>query len=70
MEGEKEIMVMDPQTETEQEKRKELFFRQKHTLDLFLEKGAISRRQFDKSLHDLAEKMGFPESAQEPAAKD
>ncbi len=40
------------------EKNHRLFLAQKHTLELFLERGAITRAQFDKSLHDLAEKMG------------
>ena len=35
------------------EKNKALFLRQKRTLDLFLERGAISQAQHDKSLHDL-----------------
>ena len=39
------------------EKKKELFLRQKHTLDLFLERNAISQSQYDKSLGDLKEKM-------------
>lgn len=43
-----------------EEKREQLFLKQKHTLDLFLEKGAISKAQYDKSLGDLSEKMGFP----------
>ena len=42
-----------------EEKRKELFRKQKHTLDLFLERGAISRAQYDKSLGDLIRKMGM-----------
>ena len=42
-----------------EEKRKELFRKQKHTLDLFLERGAISRAQYDKSLGDLIVKMGI-----------
>ena len=42
-----------------EEKRKELFRSQKHTLDLFLERGAISRAQYDKSLGDLVLKMGI-----------
>ena len=42
-----------------EEKRKELFRSQKHTLDLFLERGAISRAQYDKSLGDLILKMGI-----------
>lgn len=40
------------------EKNHQLFLSQKHTLELFLERRAISRAQFDKSLRDLAEKMG------------
>ena len=33
----------------------------KETLDLFLERGAISQAQYDKSLGDLREKMGVKE---------
>lgn len=43
---------------TPEEKKQQLFLSQKKTLDLFLEKGAISRSQYDKSLGDLREKMG------------
>lgn len=39
--------------------KRELYLKQKHTLDLFLEKGAISQAQYDKSLGDLTEKMGI-----------
>ena len=39
-------------------KNHELFLRQKELLDLFLEHGAITQAQHDKSLHDLIEKMG------------
>ena len=42
-----------------EEKKKQLFLKQKKLLDLFLEKGAISRAQHDKSLGDLMEKMGY-----------
>lgn len=42
-----------------EEKNKHLFLKQKHTLDLFLERNAISREQYDKSLGDLREKMGM-----------
>ena len=49
---------------TDEDKRKELFLKQKHTLDLFLEKGAISQQQYNKSLHDFSEKMGFPETVE------
>ena len=41
------------------EKNKQLFLKQRQTLDMFLERGAISKAQHDKSLHDLIEKMGI-----------
>ena len=41
-----------------EEKKQQLFLNQKDTLDLFLERGAISKVQYDKSLGDLREKMG------------
>jgi hypothetical protein len=44
-----------------EEKKRQLFLNQKKTLDLFLERRAISQAQYDKSLGDLREKMGFPE---------
>ena len=42
-----------------EQKRAQLFLTQKETLDCFLERGAISRQQYEKSLHDLQEKMGI-----------
>ena len=42
-----------------EEKKKRLFLKQKQTLDLFLERNAISKAQYDKSLRDLVEKMGM-----------
>ncbi len=41
-----------------EEKNYQLFLRQKALLDGFLEHGAISQAQHDKSLWDLTEKMG------------
>ena len=41
------------------EKNKELFKRQKHLLEIFLERGAISKEQYKKSLHDLTMKMDY-----------
>lgn len=41
-----------------EEKKVQLFLNQKKTLDIFLERGAISQVQYDKSLGDLREKMG------------
>ena len=46
---------------TYEQKNKALFERQKHTLEEFLEHGAISKQQYEKSLHDLTEKMGTKE---------
>ena len=42
---------------TPEEKRDWLFKEQKETLDRFLERGAISRKQYDSSLRELAKKM-------------
>ena len=44
---------------THSEQLIQLYFNQKHTLDLFLERGAISKAQYDKSLGDLIRKMGI-----------
>lgn len=44
-----------------EEKKVQLFLNQRQTLDLFLERGAISQAQYNKSLGDLREKMGVPE---------
>ncbi len=52
---------------TAEEKKQELYLRQKQLLDTFLEHGAISRAQYDKSLGDLTVKMGIdPDKAQYP----
>ncbi len=42
---------------THEEKNHLLYLTQKATLDSFLERGAISKAQYDKSLGDLREKM-------------
>ena len=39
-------------------KNRELYLKQKQTLDLCLERGAISEAQHDTRLHDLTVKMG------------
>ncbi len=44
---------------THEEQLKTLYLDQKHMLDLFLERGAISQAQYDKSLGDLTKKMGM-----------
>ena len=45
------------------EQKHELYLKQKALLDMFLEKHAISKKQYDKSFHDLTEKMGEEEYA-------
>ena len=52
---------MKQRTMSAEEKKRELFLRQKELLDTFLEHGAISREQYDKSLGDLTVKMGMEE---------
>lgn len=44
-----------------QEKNHQLYIRQKDLLTLFLQKRAISQEQYEKSLNDLTEKMGYKE---------
>ena len=46
---------------THEQKNHQLYLKQKSMLDMFLEHGAISQAQHDKSLHDLTEKMGEQE---------
>ena len=48
-----------------EQQKKELFRNQKQLLDTFLEHGAISRAQYDKSLGDLILKMGIKEEPEE-----
>ena len=50
--------IQSPEIMTQEEKKRDLYLRQKELLDTFLEHGAISRAQYDKSLGDLTEKMG------------
>ena len=50
------------ETLTPEQKRRALYDRQLATLKTFLEHGAITQAQHDKSLHDLTEKMGYGET--------
>ena len=45
---------------TPDQKKEHLYQKQKETLDSFLERGAITPEQYEKSLGDLSAKMGFP----------
>ncbi len=51
---EKDYCVM-----SKEEKMRDLFNRQKQMLDMFLERNAISKAEYDKSLNGLKEKMGI-----------
>ena len=42
-----------------EEKNHQLFVKQKELLELFLAKRAITRQQYEKSLHDMMEKTGY-----------
>ena len=42
-----------------EDKKRQLFNKQKELLDQFLEKGAITKEQYDKSLGTMIEKMGI-----------
>jgi hypothetical protein len=53
------MMQRDRALLSPEEKKKQLFLDQKRLLDTFLEKKAISRAQYNKSLGDLREKMGI-----------
>ena len=57
--GEIDLEQADWSSLTYAEKNRVLFLRQRETLEMFLERGAISQAQHDKSLHDLMEKMGM-----------
>ena len=55
------LQVTDSQWQTvsTEEKKMQLYRNQKKTLDLFLERRAISQEQYNKSLYDLTTKMGM-----------
>lgn len=46
-------------TLSNEDKKRLLYEKQKDLLDKFLERGAISQAKYDKSLGDLAEKIGY-----------
>ena len=57
--GERQSKMMENEPMNAEEKKRDLYLRQKKLLDTFLEHGAISRAQYAKSLGDLTEKMGM-----------
>ena len=54
-----EETLKSPESVSREDKKKQLFLNQKQLLDTFLEHGAISKTQYDKSLGDLIVKMGM-----------
>lgn len=55
----KDLNQIDWEKLTPQEKKKQLFLKQKKLLETFLERNAISKAQYEKSLGDLRDKMGM-----------
>lgn len=53
------MMEQDWELLSRDEKKKALFLKQKRLLDTFREHGAITQAQYEKSLHDMTEKMGM-----------
>ncbi|MBR5959564.1 MAG: hypothetical protein IKZ98_01090 [Clostridia bacterium] len=51
--------VRNTDPEAHKEQLKQLYLSQKQTLDTFLQNGAITKAQYDKSLGDLTRKMGI-----------
>ena len=49
----------EEQPKSDEQKKIDLYLRQKNMLEQFLERNAISKDQFEKSLGDLTEKMGM-----------
>ena len=49
----------EEQPKSAEQKKIDLYLRQKNMLEQFLERNAISKEQFEKSLGDLTEKMGM-----------
>ena len=55
----KRAPTTDWRTMSPDERKRALFNKQKDLLDAFLSRGAIDRRQYEKSLTCMAEKMGI-----------
>lgn len=54
-----DIKDIDWSSLSPEDKNRQLYLKQKNMLEMFLEHKAITQDQFDKSLHDLTEKMGM-----------
>lgn len=51
-----------------EEKKKLLYLKQKELLDMFLERNAITKSDYEKSLGDLTRKMGMEQLLQSLSA--
>jgi len=60
--GERQSKMMENEPMNAEDKKRDLYLRQKELLATLLEHGAISQAQHDKSLRDLTEKMGMQPS--------
>ena len=49
----------EEQPKSDEQKKIDLYLRQKNMLEQFFERNAISKEQYEKSLGDLTEKMGM-----------
>lgn len=60
------MSLFDTKVEAEpKHTNEELYYKQMDLLKKFLEHNAISKAQYNKSAHDLTEKMGFGELKQQ-----
>jgi len=60
--GERQSKMTENETKTAEQKKRDLYLRQKELLATLLVHGAISQAQHDKSLGNLTEKMGMQPS--------
>lgn len=56
--------------ESMDKKKVDLFLEQKKTLDIFLDNGAITKAQYNKSYGDLVKLMGMEEIAKKLESED
>ena len=54
-----EVIKKEKADLTLEDSKRQLYEKQKALLDTFLEHRAITQQQYDKSLRDMSEKMGY-----------
>ena len=57
-----EVIKKEKADLTSEDSKRQLYEKQKALLDTFLEHRAITQQQYDKSLRDMSEKMGYSKS--------